>query len=228
MRTRQLLPVLLFGLLSTGAAQAQERGEFQIWNAVLSTVHFSPTAPRAALWLDVHARRGDAGTVHILRPGGGFVVRDWLSLWGGYAWIPTFDENAGRRDEHRLWQQVVFGHTAGDFTFQARTRFEQRFSEGGDDVGFRLRQFIRINWQPHEETPVGVALWDELFLGLNEPDWGAPRGFDQNRLFLGPFLKVAPWARFEAGYLFAYLDRDPNVRAHVLAFNLFISAKPSP
>lgn len=218
--------VLSFVLATVSTSQAQDRSEFQLWGALLGTAHVSPETPRLAFWLDVHARRGANGTVHIFRPGVGVVVTDWLSLWAGYAWVPVFTDGGGRFDEHRLWQQAILGTSVAGLTFQSRTRFEQRFGEGGDDVGFRIRQFVRVNWQPNESNPIGIALWDELFLGFNDTDWGASAGFDQNRLFIGPFLKAAPWARLEAGYLFVYLDRDPNVRAHVLAINLFISAKP--
>ena len=85
-----------------------------------------------------------------------------------------------------------------------------------DSTGSRARDF-----------PVGVAVWDELFVGLTQPDWGAPQGIDQNRIFIGPFLQMAPWARFEAGYLFTYLDRGTNdLYAHVVAVNLFLSPRP--
>lgn len=214
-------------LMISGSAHAQDQSEFQIWGALLSTAHTSPSTPRFSLWLDVHARRGESGTVHIFRPGAGVVVNDFLSLWAGYAWVPVFTDGGPRRDEHRFWQQIILSPSVASFSFQSRTRFEQRLNEGGDDVGFRIRQFVRANWQPRESVPLGLAVWDELFLGLNEPDWGAPSGFDQNRLFIGPFLKAAPWARLEIGYLFVYLDRTPNVAAHVLAINLFVSIKPS-
>ena len=208
-------------------AHAQTDDEFQLWSALLGSGAFQPETPRLALWFDLHARRGDAGTVVIVRPGVGAEVTDWLSLWAGYAWVPVFTDGADRRDEHRLWQQAVLKHSTGAWSLQARTRFEQRFSEAGDDVGFRLRQFVRANWQPSTNTPLGLAVWDEIFVGLNDTDWGAAGGFDQNRLFIGPFLQVAPWARLEAGYLFAYLRREPvNRVAHTLAINLFVSFKP--
>ena len=226
-RSFALVLALGSSTLGSSTAHAQDQSEFQLWGALLSTAHVSSNTPRLAFWLDIHARRGEAGTVHIFRPGVGLVVNDWLSLWAGYAWVPVFTDGAGRRDEHRLWQQVILGTKAWDFTFQSRTRFEQRFAEGGDEVGFRIREFVRVNWQPNERNPLGIAIWDELFLGFNDTDWGAPAGFDQNRLFVGPFLQAAPWARLEIGYLFVYLDRMPNVRAHVLAINLFINAKPA-
>lgn len=218
---------LALALGASAPATAQTTDEFQLWAALLATGSFQRSTPRFAYWLDVHGRRGADGTVVIVRPGVGLEVNAWLSLWAGYAWVPVFTDGAGSVSEHRLWQQAVLQHAfASGVSVQARTRFEQRFSEAGDDVGFRIRQFVRVNWQPDAAVPLGVALWDEVFVGLNDVDWGPRAGFDQNRLFVGPFLALSPWARLEAGYLFVYLAREPANRiAHTLAINLFVSAR---
>ncbi|MEM9073831.1 MAG: DUF2490 domain-containing protein [Myxococcota bacterium] len=222
---------IVVGLLAVSAAlpttaEAQDRSEFQLWAALLATAHTATEPPGLSFWLDTHARRGENGTVVILRPGIGAELTKNISVWAGYAWVPVFDDATGNTtNEHRIWQQLVLKHSVGGFSFQSRTRLEQRFSEAGDDVGARIRQFVRVNWRPSSQEPFGLAFWDEIFIGLNEPDWGAPQGFDQNRIFIGPFLQVASWARLEAGYLFVYLDRSPNVRAHVLAINLFVSPR---
>ena len=71
-------------------------------------------------------------------------------------------------------------------------------------------------------SPTPMA-WDEVFIGLNDIDWGAPRGLDQNRLFVGGWAAVAPHLRVELGYLFLYVDRDDDTVGHVLATNVFVS-----
>lgn len=222
--------LLAAAVLSSTPAAAQDRDELQVWSALLGTFATQPAPPDLSFWLDVHGRRGDAGTVVLVRPGIGARIFDWLSVWAGYGWIPTYDDlTGGDVHEHRIWEQVILQHRFADFgvALQSRTRFEQRFHESGGDVGFRLRQFVRANWQPSPEVPIGIALWDELFVGLNDTDWGAPSGVDQNRLFIGPFLSMAPWARLEAGYLFVYLDRGTtDLYAHVLAVNLFVMTRP--
>ncbi|MEM9188311.1 MAG: DUF2490 domain-containing protein [Myxococcota bacterium] len=207
---------------------AAQDAEFQIWNAIAATARVAPVEPTPMLWLDTHARRGNGGTVLIFRPAVGLAIADWLSVWAGYAWVPVFsDQSADPVHEHRAWQQVILKHTTSfRLSFQSRTRFEQRFSEAGDDVGFRLREFVRVSYQPTDSFPMGVVVWDELFIGLNDTDWGAPGGVDQNRIFVGPFLKLAPFARLEMGYLAAYIDRETDTLAHVLAINLFISGGP--
>lgn len=230
MSSRSLATLALVLLAwSATPAQAQDREEFQIWAANLGTASLSREAPSFVFWWDVHARRGDGGTTVLVRPGLGVDITPWLSVHGGYAWIPVHTDSTGAStNEHRIWEQVVLSH-GFDFglSLQSRTRFEQRFSDQGGDVQLRFRQFVRANWQPSPDVPLGIAFWDELFVGLTDTDWGPVAGMDQNRAFLGPFLKMAPWARLEAGYLFVYLDRGTaDTYAHVLAVNLFVSWSP--
>lgn len=216
--------------LSAPSAWGQDRQDFQGWSALLANGATHAEAPAMRFWTDLHARRGGTNTVVIVRPGLGVDVNAWLTFWAGYAWVPVFDDAARERtDEHRIWEQMTLTYrTAPElgFTMQSRTRVEQRFSEAGSDIGHRLRQFVRFNWQPLPELPLGLALWDELFVGMNRTDWGAPSGIDQNRIFVGPFLRMAPWARLEAGYLFVYVDRDPDLYTRALAVNLFTSFRP--
>ena len=222
-----VLMLLLY--FAPAVSQAQTRSEFQAWNAVLGTATLDrqgrPVRPR--LWLDIHGRRGETGTVLIFRPGFGLEIAEWLTVWAGYAWVPVIqDDDQGTTHEHRLWQQLTLKNKTDGLAVQSRTRFEQRFSDMGSDAGFRIRQFVRVNWQPEDDVPVGLAVWDEVFIGFNDVDWGPRSGFDQNRLFVGAFSKVQNWARFEVGYLFTYLDREPSrIAAHVLAANFFYKIK---
>ncbi|MFW6050826.1 MAG: DUF2490 domain-containing protein [Myxococcota bacterium] len=212
-------------------ATAQTERDFQVWNALLATADLpGPSSATPSLWLDVHARRGDAGTVHILRPGVGVRLAPFLSLWAGYGWVPVFTDGGPTAHEHRAWQQVILQHRTDDrLAMQSRTRFEQRFHDGGDDVGLRVRQFVRMGWQPSADIPVGVVGWDELFLGLHDTDWGALGGFDQNRLFLGAFMPITTGVRVEVGYLNVYVRRTgADLLAHNLAINLFVNLKPGP
>lgn len=193
----------------------------------MSTVHLSKDTPALAFWADVQARRSGDGTVLIARPGVGVQVLPWLSLWAGYAWIPTFpDSTPDVVNEHRAWQQVFIQYeTSFRLNFQSRTRVEQRFHERGGEVGLRGRQFFRLSWRPSAEVPVGGLVSDELFIGFNSTSWGQPAGIDQNRLFVGPFFQLSPWARIEAGYLLVYMDRSPDRLLHTFLAAVVISPK---
>jgi len=196
----------------------------QIWTAVLSSGNPGADSSKLRVWFDAHLRRSSGGIVHIARPAVGWSFSPSLSVWAGYAWVPVIPDEAATVHEHRAWQQIIFKRNVGSLSLQSRTRFESRFSGAGDDVGFRVREFVRASWQKHPSSRRGFVVWDEVFIGLNEPDWGARKGFDQNRLFVGPFFKVGKRMRLEMGYLFLFAERgDTDTVGHVFATNLFLS-----
>jgi hypothetical protein len=221
--------LVVAALAVSSRAQAETEDDFQLWSATFLTVDVPLPPPKLAVWLDLHARRSDATSVGIVRPGVGLHLAPFASAWVGYAWIPTARDDADTVvHEHRAWQQVIFQHKLdAGVSIQSRLRAEQRFSEAGDDVALRYRQFMRVGWQPSAEVPLGLAVWDEIFFGLLDADWGPARGFDQNRFFAGPFWQAAGFARVEVGYLSHYVERgEPDLLGHTLAMNLFFAFKP--
>jgi hypothetical protein len=201
--------------------KAKPNHDPQVWTAALGTVRYQNPAHGPAFWLDTHMRRSDGGTMHIVRPGVGWRFNKWLSLWAGYAWVPFRSDADGLRHEHRPWQQAILKTklTSG-LSLQSRTRFEQRFLSTGDDMGYRVREFVRASRDL--TAKIGIVAWDELFVALNDTDWGASKGLDQNRLFAGFLLHTPGRTRLEMGYLMVYLNRSPtDTVAHVLATNFF-------
>lgn len=213
--------VLCFAFSNTADAQST-RQQYQQWASTTFTARLTDSEPGPLLWFDAHARRTPGATVVILRPALGLQLSDVVSVYAGYAWIPTMFNGAGRADEHRFWQQLILAWSLSrGWSFQSRTRTELRFGEG-DDVGFRARQFVRLGWAPRS-SPLGFVMWDEFFLGFRDTDWGNVGGYDQNRLFVGLQLAGRDWGRTEVGYMLVHLNRSPNLLAHVLSLNLFIT-----
>ncbi len=105
-----------------------------------------------------------------------------------------------------------------------RTRLEQRFLEGADDTGWRLRHMVRMTHPLGSSQRYDLTLWDEVFVNVNDTDWGARDGFDQNRLFAGIGVALAPRVRTEIGYLHQYVERSsrPDAVGHTLSLNLFL------
>lgn len=209
------------------SAHAQDDSDFQAWSAVFLTAKPSEDS-RFLLWFDGHARfRDDAGRlgVSILRPGVGWRFSDKLDVWAGYARIVSRADGAPDVEEDRLWQQATYPVTnvlGGRLT--GRTRLEQRFRGTGDDTGYRLRQFAR--WEKRfEGTPFSALVADELFVNVNDADWGQRSGFDQNRLFVGGALHLSKRARFEGGYLNNILNlAGPDDQMnHNVFFQLFVN-----
>ena len=206
------------------SAQTDDVGQ---WSAFFTQDKFSPDS-KARWWFDGHYRLfedNDGFGQSIVRPGLGLDVGENSALWAGYGWIHTSPIMGDDTDEHRLWQQWTWSKPLGDYKFAARTRFEQRLLESSDDAGLRIRQFMRAQKRLGSSSKYTFVVWDELFLALNDTDWGQRGGFDQNRIFVGFGVKANPSSRWrmEVGYMNQTVNRlGPNdLSNHVLALNIF-------
>jgi hypothetical protein len=219
---RVLVALALVAALAPAAHAQTTRGN-AVWAGLLATQDLTPGPRGPSLWLDVHGRREESGTNVLVRPAVGYRIMPWLAVYAGYAWTPSFPDDAERFDEHRLFEQVIVSHGfAHGLSVQSRSRFEHRFAEGSDEVAHRFRQFVRLGWM-HADHPIGVVVWDELFVGFRGAEWGAASRYDQNRFFVGPVFRIAPWARVEPGYLLVHLDRANDRFVHAVAVNFFFT-----
>lgn len=136
----------------------------------------------------------------LFRPSIGWRISDATTLSLGYVYFRSDPKVGAVRNEHRVWQQAAY-RIVGDpdgVMLNGRTRLEQRFVEGSDHTGWRLRQQLRLT------APVGrvrAVLSGEPFYGLDDTDWGQRRGFDQLRTFAGINIPLSATASVEPGYL---------------------------
>lgn len=179
-------------------------------------------------WFDGQLRfLDDADGFHqsVVRPGLGLTLTETTAVWAGYGWIETTPVSGASFTEHRIWQQGTWSDSYGDFSFALRSRLEQRFLETGDDVGLRFRQLARVQHNLPRSPRLILVAWDEAFFHLNDTDWGARTGFDQNRAFAGFGWKHDPdsaW-RTEIGYLNQYIDTatGSDRQNHILSVNFY-------
>jgi len=176
-------------------------------------------------WAEAQGRFGeDFGRLSqaIIRPGLGYEIQPGLIAWVGYARIETINASS-QVGENRMWQQLSW--TIGkvfDGTLSSRTRMEQRFQENGNDMGWRLREFVRYEHPFFEGSDMSVVFTGEVFMSLSRTDWGARRGFDQMRNFIGIGFTPFRTARLEVGYQNQYIERPGplNRSNHLIVFNL--------
>ncbi|MEO1043054.1 MAG: DUF2490 domain-containing protein [Pseudomonadota bacterium] len=195
-------------LASTQAVAQDVESDVQSWNAIAIAGPIQDDS-RLLVWFDGHARfRDDASElrVTIVRPALGWRAHDKIDLWAGYARVVSRQDAIPDVTEDRAWQQATFAiPSVLGGSMSGRSRLEQRFRETGDDTGWRFRQFIR--WGKRiDSTDFSLVVWDELFVNLNEADWGQREGFNQNRLFVGGAWHLGDRARLEGGYLNNVLD----------------------
>ena len=143
--------------------------------------------------------------VSIIRPGVGYRVNNRVSLWAGYAWVVSRADGRDNITDHRFWQQATYKIAEGEWgALSARTRLEQRFVSTGNETGWRARQFFR--WSKPLDPRFTATAWNETFIALNDADFGADAGYDQNRTFVGLRWKATRRASLEGGYLFNHIN----------------------
>ena len=177
-------------------------------------------------WMfDVNQRYRDEGAhadSFFIRTGISHQINPKTSVGLGFDHIVNHPAGKVASDENRLWQQIAykFDPVLG-INLSSRTRLEQRWREGGNDTAYRLRQMIKATVSLDINPKLSIITYDELFINLNETDWGVRRGNDQNRAFLGINWAFTPSASIETGYLNQYVNtRNTDRLNHVLATTL--------
>lgn len=202
-------------------AQAAEDDE-QIWLAQFSTVSLGD---RFLLFTEAQGRLTDGASRMsqiILRPALGYLVSDAVSVFAGYAWVHTDPLGGTANDEHRAYEQLSVRLLGGPgkVTLASRTRIEQRWIEGRADMGWRLRQQVRL------DVPLGrgysAIVHTEPFVNLDTTSWGQRAGFDQVRVFAGAGIPVARGIWIEAGYGGQHVNRHgrPDRMNHIANLSL--------
>jgi hypothetical protein len=161
----------------------------------------------------------------LVRPGIGRSITERSALWLGYGWIRTSPLAGPDFDEHRVWQQWTWSRDIGEWKLSLRSRLEQRFVETGGDTGLRFRQLVRAERPLPAFANLSLVGWDEIFYHLNDTDWGAESGFDQNRAFAGIGFSTGPRTRWrtEIGYLSQVIEVAGGADRvnHILSVNFY-------
>lgn len=231
---RRTLPGSIFALASLWTISVQ--GQIQdagLWLGAFAQGEFSAATLRdrnARWWFDANTRfLGESYPLlqSVIRPGIGRQLSDEQSIWVGYAWIgesiPGIDFH-----ENRIWEQWGLTRDYGDTMVLFRSRLEQRFVSVGNDAGWRFRQMIRLQRPFRGHDKLMWVAWDEIFFHLNNTDWGARTGYNQNRVFvgIGREPRLTGRRRTEIGYLYQQInvpEDGADLSNHILSVNIFLN-----
>lgn len=162
----------------------------------------------------------------VWRGGIGYALSKQWSVWAGYGYTDT-DVPYARTPfgEHRPFQQVIWTGQRARLSLSSRHRLEERFPETGDDMGLRSRHQFRVSHPVAGVNPLSAVASTELFFNLNATDYGARRGFDQNRTFAGISWQWSKVIRTETGYMNHYTRRPgrENRMNHIWILNVSLA-----
>ncbi|HSW93840.1 MAG TPA: DUF2490 domain-containing protein [Gammaproteobacteria bacterium] len=153
--------------------------------------------------------------------GAGYQTTPDMILLGGLGWYLTKTLSGNILHEYRLWQQLNWMiPPTPTYALISRSRLEERRLAGHPGIAYRFRErlFARIpfkRWPTHS-----LALYDEIFLNLNQPDWAVPHFFEQNRAFMGIGTELTKTIIFDIGYLNQYVMTSPRQMDNVLLVSL--------
>jgi hypothetical protein len=218
----------VFTLCLILCASSLAESDWHTWGAVVTTGDFLSPNTGMDFWMEGQGRFNDDTSRFnqgIVRAALGYRLAPRTTIWAGYGFIPNNPRN--RREkviEHRAWQQLTW--RAEDpihgFSLSTRTRLEQRTIEGFDDLGWRFRQFVKLTYPLPISELLYLSFWDELFLNVDDTDWGAKSGVDQNRILGGLGIKIASQTKFEIVYMHQFVKRERRVDGHnhILSFTV--------
>ena len=220
----------LIAPMRAGAELANGRG---FWLTGLGQGSFEAVSPELSKlhwWFDAQLRlfeNRDGFGQGLVRPALGWALAQRVVVWAGYAWVRDSPATGSATDEHRIWEQLIWSHAFEHWSLAVRPRFEQRFKETGDDVGWRFRQFVKGTYPFPFLDRLALASYEELFLNMNDTDWGAASGVDSNRFFVGLQWKFDSRGRLKAelGYLNLFTNKSSGLDSmdHLLNVNLFLT-----
>lgn len=204
---RTLLGLVCLLILSAGEAIAEHDGN--IWTMTNISTQLDD---RFTANLELHYRWYDNGTdfgQRLIRPNLTYRLNDRFTLTAGYVHVLTEPIGGVAFSENRPWQQIGYNIYKNDYglSITGRSRLEQRFIENRDDVGWRLRQFLRFDVPFQDEGQWKAVLWNETFVGLNTTSWGQRSDIDQVRNFVGVGVPISKNLNLEAGYLNQWINR---------------------
>ena len=186
-----------------------------VWNAVFFDL---PLNDKLTLRSEFHLRTTAYFKIwdqHIFRPQLTYTGINNIKWSAGYSFLRNFksDINADPRirNEHNLWEQVLYTVPLKKGAISTWLRLEHRFQENlplqqdaylrsfslSSRFRFRLT-YLRPLTPPTAKTPVNFVFYDEIFTLMNPA--GIPYKFNQNWTFFGLRVKLNEKMTLNTGF----------------------------
>jgi hypothetical protein len=157
----------------------------------------------------------------------GYKVNKVMTVWAGYTHDPQYAAGHFTIMEHRAREQVTFDGFAqiGTGKLNGRIRLEQRWREGLDGTGWRVRPYLKYTLPFQKGGKTAFVLSAEPFINLNATVFQRTDGLDRIRTFAGVSIPLAKNLTGEGGYLnqHTFVPHGPDNDDHVASFAVSLS-----
>ncbi len=198
------LSLFAFAAATLTPSPAWARSDDQLWTTVGANIK-----------LDDHWRLQQEVVTRFSDNRNGLYEIEWTTLVGykinkvatvsaGYVHNPQYAGGDFTVMEHRAREQVSFDNFAnlGSGKLSARMRTEQRWRQGIDGTGWRLRGYVK--YAIPVAGKLSLNLSNETWLNLNTTPFQRKSGFDRMRNLVSISAPLSKKLSGEAGYLNQY------------------------
>jgi uncharacterized protein DUF2490 len=155
----------------------------------------------------------------------GYRVNKTVTMWAGYTHDPQYAAGDFTVLEQRAREQVTFDNFAklGGGKLSGRIRLEQRWRNGADGTGWRVRPYLKFSMPVVGKASLNLS--NEMFVNLGRTSFQTQSGLDRMRNLVSVSGPIAKNVTGEAGYLnqYAFVRGGADTVDHVAYFALGLS-----
>jgi len=210
-------------VLSTPAAAA--KSDSQIWSTASATVKLSS---RWRVQEELTGRFSDnRNGLYEIESNTllGYRLNKVVTLWAGYTHDPQYSSGDFSVMEHRAREQVTFDGFAklGPGKLSARIRTEQRWRDGIDGTGWRLRPYLKYALPIHGKTALNLS--SEPFFNLNTTAFQRQSGLERVRNLVSISTPLTKTISGEVGYMnqHGFVRSGPDTSDDIAYFAVALS-----
>lgn len=208
-------------------ASAYARSDFQQWAGVSASVKASDRIRVSAE--SIFRFSNDRNGLYEIENNIllGYKLTDKVTAWAGYVHNPNYNAGDFTVMERRAREQITIDNIAklGKASLSARLRLEQRWRDGIDGTGWRMRPYVKVGIPLGGKTAPTLNLTSETFLNLNTTSFQSQDGLDRMRTAAALSFPVSKTLKLEAGYLnqHRFVRNGPDNDDHALTGTLSLS-----
>ena len=155
----------------------------------------------------------------------GYRLSKVTTLWAGYTHNPQYAGGTFTIMERRAREQVTFDGFArlGPGKLSGRLRLEQRWRDGIEGTGWRLRPYLKYSLPMHGKTALNLST--EPFIDLGTTTFQRTKGLDRVRNLITVSTPLTKTLTGEAGYMNQHglVRGGPDTSDHIAYFAMSLS-----